>query len=283
METPAEYNYAALAFLNGSAAVEDNAFFTYENTLTEPSPALSLLSTPGLECLDTPDTVASHDFNTDNSSEFNHIGPFNTFGHDYALFDDNYEPRCNNTFGDDGLFHAPIHDAASSPHFEPLDKDLDEHRPTDKFASQDLFVPASALILESTSVSGTSSPVIPILDREITIPSLTRASSSGSTTFAVPKLPRGRKRKTSVAEDADFVPTSKAVSKSKKATSKDIEEMDERAALRAKNTEAAARSRARKRAAMESAESRIQELEEANAALRQLIAQKDKLLEIYQA
>lgn len=291
METSSTaYSNAALAFLNGSAAVEDSSFFTYEHALTDASPALSLLSTPGLECFDTPDTVASHDFSTDTFLPRlpNVESSFNTFGHDYALFDDNYEVPSNHKFDSDPLFAACLADDPSDPLSLDLVQSVDNRKLSDSSsaaaaAPRDLFVEASALVLDPATLSTPSSPVAATQDYEQTPPSLSRDSSSSCATFAVPKLPRGRKRKASPSDDADFEPTRRVTSTPRKTTAKDPEDTDERAALRAKNTEAAARSRARKRAAMESAENRIRKLEEDNAALRQLIAQKDKLLEIYQA
>lgn len=283
MEMHSNYASKRAASLESAAALNEAfSFFNYDNSLTEPSPALSLLSTPALECFDTPDSVASHDFNAVNSPILSSRNSYDTFGQDFTLFDDGYVSRHENAFGDMTLFNASEEDLTSSALLDSYAREKKSAAVSDTSAA--IFLPASALTMSAPEVP--ASPRTVSMDSELMQPppSLSRTSSSAST-FAVPLLPRGRKRKSVVSEDADFVPTAATgtnLKAKKKPGIKLEDEDDEKAILRAKNTEAAARSRARKRAAMESAENRIQELEQENASLRRLLSEKDQLLAVYQ-
>lgn len=281
METHSDYPSKRAASLDSAAALNEAfSFFNYDNALTEPSPALSLLSTPALECFDTPDSVASHDFNALNSPLLSsRNSSYDTFGQDFTLFGDGYVSRHENVFGDMTLFNTSEDDGVPGAFF---DRPVQEKKSAASDANAAVFLPASALTMSVPEIC--LSPKTVTADAELAPPSLSRASSSAST-FAVPLLPRGRKRKSTIADDADFVPSARtetALKTKKKSSIKMEDEDDEKAILRAKNTEAAARSRARKRAAMETAECRIQELEQENASLRRLLSEKDSLLAIYQ-
>ncbi|CCG83877.1 protein of unknown function [Taphrina deformans PYCC 5710] len=245
--------------------------FLYDNPTTRASPSLSVLSTPRLELLDTPDTVVSHDFDAFSPQVQTH-DHFNHFDQDCSIFNDGY-PGQGPFFGDTALFPSE-EDLTSSALLAKYESTL---RPQAD-AGAEVFVDASALTLAQANEKPLGSQYYastPASPTSSTKPGFSRSSSGAS--FAVPKLPRGRKRKTTMIEDQDYVPK-KSVGNARKASSVDDEEDDEKVALRAKNTEAAARSRARKRAAMESAERRIRELEEENASLKALIDQKDVLL-----
>lgn len=269
------HNHNAASTSAVDADVLANAFL-YDATITNASPSLSVLSTPGLESLDTPDTVISHDFDAYSPQ----LSSFDKFGRASTVFDryTGHDP----VFGDPNLFPSDedlLSNALLDGHGGAVSRKSEKSRP-------ELFVDAASLTLTpatetlSYAASVSSSPASPALSYDMAPPAFSRSNSSSSF-FAVPKLPRGRKRKSSLAEDVDFVPPA-SNSKNKRKIAEDEEE-NEKSALRAKNTEAAARSRARKKAAMESAEQRIRELEAENESLRQLINEKDCMLAAYRS
>lgn len=262
METASYQQYKA------DAALEFASAQYYFDVGSDASPALSLLHTPSLDSFDTPESVISHDF----ANYSPQVQDFNSFAGDVTLFDDTYI-SSNPMFGDRTLF----------PSFEDKSDLSLALKPTSLHTSSSpvvkdepgTFVAASALSLAPLETQGLATTenhaanATSIASNAMPPPSLSRSSST--TSFAVPKFPRGRKRKTSVDTDVDFTLSGTKAALKRRSSYEDEE--DEKVALRAKNTEAAARSRARKRAAMEQAENRIRELEEENNSLKAQLAE----------
>lgn len=213
---------------NSTQYLLDEQLF-YDPNFLHNSPALSFFSTPELGYLDTPDTVISHDFESPLLSR------------DNTKLIDEHEYAKDPMFRDVTLFPSnTLDDVVAYNAF-----DFSEKAPT----STEIFVDAASLSLAPTA----DSPSVPQSPASEMPPPKHRP-------IPIAKLQRGRKRKNS---DDDYSPASPSLLKRRFSDEDDIKVM-----LRAKNTEAAARSRARKKAAMEIAEARIQELEIENCKLR---------------
>lgn len=240
-----------------------------------PSPSQSLLSTPELVLLDTPDTYVSDDFEVPFPFETsNNLNNLNTFGQDKPIFDDAYFSSSQELYGLLPMF--------------PVDGDVgtfgvlpDPARSGEIASGPGVFLTSSELSL-TQPVSGPSASPAPVVGQDSSqhCRNFSHSSSSNDSSFAVATQARGRKRKnTTTAESADYEPKA-TMTRGKQA---DVEAGSAKAKLRAKNTEAAARSRARKKAKLEEAESRIEELEAENALLREQVAEQERRLADYQS
>lgn len=145
----------------------------------------------------------------------------------------------------------------------------------EKPSKPEVFVDASALLLNSgtEAASVPASPMTPSLSASVSLEMPPpRAIPLGSG-----RVNKAQKRKSSPSEDGEGSPRETLL---KRRPSEAEDEDEAKVILRAKNTEAAARSRARKKAAMEVAEKRILELELENTKLRIQLAQSQAALSV---
>lgn len=222
------------------------------------SPSLSLYSTPGLSFAETPETNVSHDFATPHSPSFSACG--DSFGNDYPIFAGASGAQYPHT----GAYGTVTPESAAALQLMHTFGDLPATVTPDGLCispdallrlspNADLACPPQAYnptLFDSTLAVATptkSAATAPVLNR----------AKSDTAVFAIPKLPRGRKRK---SIDANAGADGSPVVTSASEVSLDTE--DEKAALRAKNTESAARSRLRKKLELAEAQQRAHDIEE---------------------
>ncbi|BFZ53378.1 hypothetical protein PYCC9005_000401 [Savitreella phatthalungensis] len=282
-KSPADFGVIPSSRRVSAAALE--AFASSPFSLAQSSVQV----TPDLGFFNTPDTFVSDDFGHSPAADV--FDSLNTFVFSTGLPDDKTQQKQQShhdtadasLFSDRPLFDSvggfeeiqagteSAFDLVSDPLFEQAFKDIVPGQSEQVIAPAALVSPISGdSKVKAEPYSVLSSPMVPCLSREFTASSTSSvASPTEAANAAFPKQQRGRKRKSAVMLNEDgSVATPKA----------NMTEDEIKTVNRAKNTEAAARSRARKRAAMSAAEIRIAELEAENAQLRVALAEKETLL-----
>lgn len=229
------------------------------------SPAQSYFSTPDLSLIDTPDTVVSHDFDSS-------FSPYLTRDNSLSSLSSLKEMSHSTDpmFRDVTLFPSSTPEGMTAHALQDF---------SDRSNQPEVFVDASSLILTSGNrgfnvSSMTASPAAPALS----VSSSIDMPPPKDTPLLSGRLQRGRKRKAALMQDDGH--SSEHMIPIRRKSSGCEEEDEAKILLRAKNTEAAARSRARKKAAMEEAENRIRELEAENQELRIQLAQSQTALSV---
>lgn len=243
--------------------------------------ATTALLTPELGYLSSPETFISHEF--DHSPDVlstNYTSPalgLDDFGAHPSEFVLHYAPQLSkesSLFGDVTLFGE---DQQQPPILETSLESLATIDPAQVFETE--IKPEFAQASELIDVAQALQPIAEQVESQPAPspkPTLPRTKSIELAEAAIPKQQRGRKRKQAPSEDGDD--EADAVKDFSRMTEAEI-----RVYQRQKNTEAAARSRARKRAAMAAAEDRIVGLEQELADLRRMLAERDSLIASLQA